>query len=92
MDPANRTEGLKEAALDIAEGADIIIEVYNEAGQKAIGYMVYRWWVSEFKALPDLDAKGNEIAIQSIKLENEGWERDYEVAEPTEPSFTEPAS
>jgi phage tail-like protein len=71
---------------------DIIIEVYNEAGQKAIGYKVYRCWVSEFKALPDLDAKGNEIAIQSIKLENEGWERDYEVAEPTEPSFTEPAS
>ena len=37
-------------------------------------------------------AKGNEIAIQSIKLENEGWERDLEVKEPTESSFTEPAS
>jgi phage tail-like protein len=71
---------------------DIIIEVYNEAGQKAIGYKIYRCWVSDFKALPDLDAKGNEIAIQSIKLENEGWERDLEVKEPTESSFTEPAS
>jgi phage tail-like protein len=69
---------------------DIIIEVYNEAGQAAIAYKVFRCWVSEFKALPDLDAKSNEIAIQSIKLENEGWERDYEVAEPTEPSFNEP--
>lgn len=69
---------------------DIIIEVYNEAGQTAIAYKVFRCWVSEFKALPDLDAKSNEIAIQSIKLENEGWERDYEVQEPTEPTFNEP--
>jgi hypothetical protein len=46
--------------------------------------------VSEYKALPDLDASGNAIAIQTLKLENEGWERDYEVGEPSEPSFTEP--
>jgi phage tail-like protein len=70
---------------------DIIIEVYNEAGQLAIAYKVYRCWVSEFQALPDLDANANAVAIQSIKLENEGWERDYSVTEPTEPSFTEPA-
>jgi phage tail-like protein len=69
---------------------DLIIEVYNEAGQLAIAYKVFRCWVSEFKALPDLDAKSNEIAIQSIKLENEGWERDYEVAEPSEENFNEP--
>lgn len=71
---------------------DIIIEVYNEAGQPAIAYKVYRCWVSEFKALPDLDAKGNEVAIQTIKLENEGWERDYDVKESEEQSFTEPSS
>jgi phage tail-like protein len=71
---------------------DIIIEVYNESGQLAIAYKVFRCWVSEYQAIPDLDAKANEVAIQSIKLENEGWERDYEVAEPTEPSFTEPAA
>lgn len=71
---------------------DIILEVYNEAGQKALGYKIYRCWVSDFKAVADLDAKGNDILIQSIKLENEGWERDLEVTEPTEPSFTEPAS
>jgi len=70
---------------------DIIIEVYNEAGQLAIAYKVFRCWVSEFTSLPDLDANANAVAIQSIKLENEGWERDYEVAEPTEASFTEPA-
>jgi phage tail-like protein len=69
---------------------DIIIELYNEAGQLVIAYKVYRCWVSEFEAMPDLDANANAVAIQKIKLENEGWERDYEVSEPQEPSFTEP--
>jgi phage tail-like protein len=69
---------------------DIIIEVYNEAGQKAIAYNVYRCWVSEYLALPDLDANANAVAIQHIKLENEGWSRDLSVTEPTEPSFTVP--
>ena len=70
---------------------DIIIEFYNEAGQLAIAYNVYRCWVSEFLARPDLDANGNAVAIQHIKLENEGWSRDLSVTEPTEPSFTVPA-
>jgi phage tail-like protein len=69
----------------------IRIELYNEAGQLAIAYNVYRCWVSEFQALPDLDANANAVAIQHIKLENEGWERDYAVPEPSEPTFTEPA-
>ena len=69
---------------------DIILEMYNEAGQLAVAYKIYRCWVSEFQALPDLDANANAVAIQHIKLENEGWERDYDVTEPTEPSFTEP--
>lgn len=64
---------------------DLIIEVYNEAGQVAIAYQVYRCWVSEYQALPDLDANANAIAIQTIKLENEGWVRDADVVEPSEP-------
>ena len=71
---------------------DLIIEVYNEARQLAIAYKVYRCWVSEYQALPDLDANANAVAIQTIKLENEGWERDYDVVEPTEPSFSEPGA
>jgi phage tail-like protein len=71
---------------------DLIIEVYNEAGQLVIAYKVFRCWVSEYQALPDLDANANAVAIEHIKLENEGWERDYEVTEPTEPRFTEPES
>jgi phage tail-like protein len=68
-----------------------VIEFYNEAGQLAIAYKVYRCWVSGYQALPDLDANSTEVALQSITLEHEGWERDYAVTEPTEPSFTEPA-
>ena len=70
---------------------DVIIELYNEAGQLAIAYKVFRCWVSEYQAQADLDANANAVLIQHIKLENEGWERDYEVAEPSEPTFTEPA-
>jgi phage tail-like protein len=71
---------------------DIILEVYNEAGQLVIAYKLYRCWVSEYQPLPELDANANAVAIQTIKLENEGIERDYEVTEPTEPTFTEPAA
>jgi phage tail-like protein len=63
----------------------VILEVYNEAGQLALAYKIYRCWVSEFQAMPDLDANANAIAIQTLKLENEGWERDPDVVEPSEP-------
>jgi phage tail-like protein len=70
---------------------DVIIEVYNEAGQVVIAYKVYRCWVSEYTALPELDASANAVAIQSLKLENEGWERDTSVIEPVEPTLAETA-
>ena len=80
--PPDRTEvSLKDFRKDIH------IDVYNEAGQKAISYHVFRCWVSEYQALPDLDANANAVAIQHIKIENEGWIRDPAVTEPTEPSF-----
>jgi phage tail-like protein len=66
---------------------DIIIEVYNEAGQLALAYKVYRCWPSEFQTLADLDANANAVNIQHLKLENEGWERDSEVQEPAEPTL-----
>jgi len=69
---------------------DIIIEVYNEAGQTVTCYKIFRCWVSEFQASADLDANANAVLIQTIKLENEGWERDYETNEPAEISFIEP--
>jgi phage tail-like protein len=64
---------------------DIVIEVYNEAGQVVLAYQVFRCWVSEYQALPDFDANANAVAIQHLKLENEGWQRDTSVTEPAEP-------
>jgi phage tail-like protein len=69
---------------------DVVVEIYNEAGQLAIAYHLYRCWVSEFQALPEMDANANAVAIQTLKLENEGWKRDTDVGEPSEPSFTDP--
>lgn len=69
---------------------DILIQHLNEAGQVAMAYRIYNCWVSEFQTLPDLDANANAVAIEMMKLENEGWERDYDQPEPAEPSFTEP--
>jgi phage tail-like protein len=68
---------------------NITVDVFNEAGQKVISYQIFRCWVSEFQALGDLDANGNATLIQSIKLENEGWQRDVNVKEP-EPAQFEP--
>jgi phage tail-like protein len=65
---------------------DIVLELYNEAGQLVLAYKIYRCWISEYEILPDLDAKANAIAIERITLENEGWERDQSIKEPVEPS------
>jgi phage tail-like protein len=69
---------------------DVILELYNEAGQKVIAYKIYRCWVSEWQSMPNLDANANAVAIQHIKLENEGWERDLDTKEPLEAVFTPP--
>ena len=66
---------------------DIVIEVYNEAGQLVLAYKVFRCWVSEYQALPDLDANSDAVMLEHIRLENEGWERDTSVVAPPEPSF-----
>ena len=63
---------------------DIIIDIFNEGDQPVLSYTVFRCWVSEYQALPELDAGGNAVMISTIKLENEGWQRDTSVTEPTE--------
>lgn len=67
---------------------DLFLDFVNEAGQKVRSYKIYRCWVSEYESVPDLDADANAVAIQHIKLENEGWERDTSVTEPEEPSLS----
>ena len=70
---------------------NIVIQVLNEAGQVAVAYKLYRCWPSEVSILGELDANANAVAIQSLKLECEGWERDFEVPEPDEPIVQIPA-
>ena len=74
-----------DAAMSLKDfRKDIIIELLNEQGSVAKAYKVYRCWVSEYTALPELDAGGNAVAIESMVLQNEGWERDEAVPEPQE--------
>jgi phage tail-like protein len=70
---------------------DIAIDVFNEAGQKVLTYLVFRCWVSEYQSVSDLDANANAVAIQHIKFENEGWIRDASIVEPKEPTYSDPA-
>ena len=63
---------------------DLILEIMNEKGQIALRYILHRCWVSEFTAISDLDADENAIAIESIKIEIEGWTRDTDTKEPDE--------
>ncbi len=72
---------------------DITITLLNEAGQAVMAWNVHKCWVSEFTALPELDSMaGNTVAIQSMTLQNEGWERDPSVRPPHEPNFDDPSS
>jgi len=77
------TSGTRSSLPDFRK--DIILEIFNEAGEFVMAYKIYRCWVSEYQALPDLDANANAVAIESIKIENEGWERDSPTVEPPEP-------
>lgn len=88
---ANRTWNLgTKLGSEVSLGdfrKEITLEFYNEAGQLQIAYLIHRCWVSEYQALPELDANGQpRVAIQYIKLENEGWERDQSVTEQKEPT------
>jgi phage tail-like protein len=75
LDQGHPTTSLKNLRREIR------IQLLNEEGQAVKGYIVHRCWVSEFQALPDLDAGANAVAIEHIKLENEGWEIDPTVVE-----------
>ena len=74
-----------DASMDLAGyKKNLTLEVLNERGHVAMRYALYDCWVSEFTAVPDLDANANAVAIESIKIELEGWERDVETKEPKE--------
>jgi phage tail-like protein len=79
VDWANKLSGHEPPLGEFRK--DIVIEVFNEAGQLALSFKVYRCWVSEYQAFENLDDDTGTLAIESITLENEGWERDPVVAE-----------
>jgi phage tail-like protein len=78
LDKGSASQSLKSLRKEVR------IDLLNEAGQPVHRYIVHRCWVSEYQALPDLDGGGNGVAIEHIKLENEGWEHDLSLGEPTE--------
>lgn len=81
-----------DAGMDLVNyKKDLVLEVMNEKGHVAKRYFLHRCWVSEFTAVPDLDSNANAVAIESIKIEVEGWERDTDTKEPDESSAV-PAS
>jgi phage tail-like protein len=80
--------GAEVSLLDFRK--NLVIDVFSESGQRVLSYTVFRAWVSEYQALPEMDANANAVAIESIKLENEGWIKDPTVRDVPELSFTIP--
>lgn len=76
-----------DVAMDLAEyKKELTLEVMNEKGQVALRYFLHDCWVSEYTAVPALDANGNAVAIEMIKVELEGWDRDVGTTEPDQKS------
>jgi phage tail-like protein len=71
---------------------DITITLLNEAGREVIAWIVYRCWVSDYSATPELDANGGTVIIRSLTLGNEGWSRIPAVHAPDGPGFDDPSS
>lgn len=77
------TDGDAAISLELFR-KDVLIELLNEQGVVAKAYKVYRCWVSEYQALPELDANAHAVAIEHMVLQNEGWERDTAITEPVQ--------
>lgn len=76
-----------DAAMDLVKyKKNLLLEVMNEKGHVAFRYELYDCWVSEYTAMPDLDANANAVAIESLKIELEAWKRDTTTQEPDEAS------
>lgn len=80
--------GLEVSLADFRK--DILIEMMNQAGQVVLKYNVFSCWPSNYVALPQLDSGSNEVAIQSLTLQTEGWARDDSYTPAKEPTVSEP--
>lgn len=82
---ANLVHPIDDAGMDLKNfRKDLVLLMNNERGLTVKRYKLFRCWVSEYQAVPDLDANANAIAIETLKLEIEGWERDLDTPEPDE--------
>lgn len=74
-----------DPAMDLVNyKQELTLEVMNEKGHVALRYFLHECWVSEFTAIPELDANANAVAVEMIKVELAGWERDVGTVEPDE--------
>jgi phage tail-like protein len=85
-DWANKVYSVEgDAAVSLKDfRKDIMIDLYNLQGVKVLSWQVFRCWVSEMAALPELDANGNAVAFESITLQCEGFQLDRSVTEVAE--------
>lgn len=61
---------------------DIIIDIFNEAGQRVMSFKVFSCWPSRYETLSALNGQDNGVALEQLTLEHEGWERDTSVVPP----------
>ena len=74
-----------DSAMDLAAyKKNLTLEMMNEKGHVVYRYFLYDCWVSEYTAIPELNANANAVAIESLKIELEGWDRDKDTKEPNE--------
>ena len=78
-------QGMESSLANVRR--NITLEFYNAAGQLVYAYNIYNCWPSEYTAMPELDSSSNAVAIQTLVLQNEGWERDASVKVPPPPSY-----
>lgn len=74
-----------DPTMDLANyKKELTLEMMNEKGHVVLRYFLHDCWVSEFTSLPELNANANAVAIEMIKIELNGWERDQDTKEPNE--------
>jgi phage tail-like protein len=86
----NAPGGVQSSLADFRR--DLVVDMFNEAGQTVLSYQVFNCWVSEYKPWGDFDANANAVSIEHVKVENEGWVRDLGTPSPAPVSFNDPAA
>jgi phage tail-like protein len=86
----NAAGGVQSSLADFRR--DLVVDMFDESGQKVLSYQVFSCWVSDYQPVGDFDANANAVSIEHIRVENEGWVRDLGVPAPVPVSFSDPAS